>query len=82
MDAEGMVNGMADTTTPIDHFERFLVKHQENCGVDRLGVIQESDDERMKITLTCPTCRSAIGGSVRASDWPALIAFLNPRTQQ
>ena len=73
---------MASTTTTLDHFERFLIKHQERCGVDRRGVIQESDDKRRKITLTCPTCRSTVGGSVRASDWSALIAFLDPRTQQ
>lgn len=71
---------MASTTTTLDHSERFLIKHQERCGVDRRGVIQESDDKRRKMTLTCPTCRSAVGGSVRASDWSALIAFLDPRT--
>ncbi len=73
-----MVNG----PTALDHFERFLAKHQQRCGVDRLDVIQESDDERMKITLTCPTCRSTIGCSVRASDWPELISLLNPEKQK
>ena len=73
---------MANGPTTLDHFERFLARHQERCGADRLGVIQESDDTRMKITLTCSTCRSSIGGSVRASDWPGLMALLNPEKQK